>query len=169
MDNITIDMVNSILKELPSKEYNPIVLVDQTGSVFNKIVKQFFDGSNATELNEILDINDLSNRQWLLETKPILIIYNIEKFGSGLDWQRRFFDLMNFTHENDINVIMEKILSEFPISHINFQLPSWTCMLSKDSDIYQNIMAAARDTPYRCAIAPVRLSTFSMRLISAST
>ena len=115
MDNKTIDMVNSILKELPSKEYNPIVLVDQTGSVFNKIVKACFDGSNAVELNEILDINNLSSRQWLLATKPILIIYNIEKFGSAADWQRRFFDLMNFAFENHINVL---ITSRVPIQNL---------------------------------------------------
>ena len=141
MDNRSIDMVKAVLEALPHKGYNPIVMVDPTGSVVNKIVKEHFDNcdkrSCAVELNEIIDVNDIANRQWLLETKPILIIYNIEKFVSGAEWQLRFFDLMNFTHENDINVM---ITSSVPIYELLvegrvYARLNWGIMIELDDEI----------------------------------
>ena len=73
MGNRSIDMVKAVLGVLPHKGYNPIVMVDPTGSVVSKIVKEHFDNcdkrSCTVELNEIIDVNDIVNRQWLLETK----------------------------------------------------------------------------------------------------
>ena len=141
MDNKTIDMVNSVLKVLPSKEYNPIVLVDQTGSVFNKIVKDFFNRCNkqscVVELNETIDVNDIVNRQWLLEIKPILIIYDIEKLGSDAEWQLRFIDLMNFAFENQINVLISSRvpIQNLPVEGRVYARLNWGIKIELDTEI----------------------------------
>lgn len=118
----TIDFVFALLREMPSSAYSPIVLVDQTGSVFNKIVREYFAKNRkqcyAVELSEIIDINDLDTQQWLLERKPILIICNIEKFGTGAKWQRKFFDLFNFTYNANMNII---ITSSIPIQELSVE------------------------------------------------
>ena len=112
----------ALLETIPDRYYSPIVLEDETGAVFNKIVKDYFEQCCnrccAVEIQEIIDVNDPTVRQWLLKTRPVLIIYNIEKFGADTHWQNRFFDLMNFVFDNHIHII---ITSGVPINKLSVE------------------------------------------------
>ena len=46
--------------------------------------------------------------------------------------------------KEDIHSILEKLLYEFPVTRINFDIPKWTEMLPPDHEIKQNLMAYAR-------------------------
>lgn len=46
--------------------------------------------------------------------------------------------------KEDIHSILEKLLYEFPVTRINFDIPKWTEMLPPDHEIKQNLMDYAR-------------------------
>ena len=47
--------------------------------------------------------------------------------------------------KEDIHSILEKLLYEFPVTRINFDIPKWTEMLPPDHEIKQNLMTYAKE------------------------
>ena len=126
-------------------DHSTIGLVITTDGSISDIPRQNYIEAEERTINELKKCN-----------KPFLVLLNSTKPYSEetTNLAKEIATKHNVTvlpinclqlKKNDINTILEKIISEFPISHINFTLPSWTCMLSDDNEIYQNIISTAKN------------------------
>ncbi len=54
---------------------------------------------------------------------------------------------MNCLHlnERNVNEILERILFEFPVTEINFNMPKWLDIMDQDKEMIQNIIAVSKD------------------------
>ena len=122
-------------------DYSTIGILITTDGSFTDIPRKNYVHAEERAINELKALN-----------KPFVIILNSshpsnkETLMLASDMEQKYdctvicSDVLNMT-ANEIDIIMEKILLEFPMTHFNIDLPKWMEALSIEDDIIKDLLS----------------------------
>ena len=126
-------------------DYSTIGIVVTTDGSIGEISRDKFVPAEERVVRELKELG-----------KPFIILLNSKNDTSNTtlkladDMQNKYGvpvickNILNLDID-DINVLMEKILLEFPMNNINVKLPSWMQTLSPDSPIIEEVIKGFKD------------------------